>query len=576
MGCLALAGGAVALGLGAGTASAQGGDSTSTTLSASPNPVAYAGDTVLQATVTDTTQDAVPTGTVDFTVAVGSGSDYACEGVDLTASGPDSAVASCTWNYQSWNQTFQATSAKVGGTFSVTATYQPSGEFEGSSGPASVSVLGAHVATATLALSPNPDPQSSGVAGQVTASMTMTSVANPPVGSPTGTVTAVDQSSDTTLCEAPLPAYSSSAATASASCTFVPSELGAVVPIELVYSGDDEFVARTTVQKLVVTGDATPTLSVTPKALTHEVGQSLQLVGHVPVPVTGAPPTWASLTVSPPSGSPFACGTKAHPVEIPVSATGTVSCKFTPTLAGSYSVTESYSGNQDYLPSTSGPLSFTVAGSTYASWVSLATSVSPAPYDTAVTIAATAHSTGPTPTGSIIFTDGATGQALACSQGSGGVVPLTSAEASCTFTPPVAGNEGTDFPVVAYYSGDDSNTPAKATFTQPVNGNNALASLTVTASPATGATKRTPITFQASAAGGSGNPVPTGSVIFKLTGTSTHKTSVKLLGGSASWTYKFPDGSYTMTVAYSGDTTYAAVPLDATGYANSVHFTVSG
>ena len=212
---------------------------------------------------------------------------------------------------------------------------------------------------------------------------------------------------------------------------------------------------------------------------------------------------------------------------------------------GSHSITAVYSGDPNFIGSTSTALGQTVNkdGSTAAISSSASPSVLNQSISFTVTVSAAAPGSG-TPTGTVQFSiDGSHfGSAVALAGGS-----ATSGSISTL----KLGNHT----ITASYSGDGNFTASTApSFTQVVNKDNTTTNLVVTVNPSVYGQS---ISFTASvAAVAPGTGTPTGSVTFS-DGTTTLKT-VTLTAGAATYTStKLATGPHSITATYNGNSTFA-------------------
>ena len=211
---------------------------------------------------------------------------------------------------------------------------------------------------------------------------------------------------------------------------------------------------------------------------------------------------------------------------------------------GSHSITAVYSGDPNFIGSTSTALGHTVNkdGSTVAITSSASPSVLNQSISFTVTVSAAALGSG-TPTGTVQFSiDGSKfGSAVALAGGS-----ATSGSISTL----KLGNHT----VTASYSGDGNFTASAApSFTQVVNQDNTTTNLVVTVNPSVYGQS---ISFTASvAAVAPGTGTPSGSVTFSDGSTLG---TVTLTAGAATYTTtRLATGQQSITAAYNGNSTFA-------------------
>ncbi len=120
---------------------------------------------------------------------------------------------------------------------------------------------------------------------------------------------------------------------------------------------------------------------------------------------------------------------------------------------GTHTITAQYSGDANYAPSTSKPVTVTVSAA--ASTAALTSSANPSYAGQSVTYTAAVTSSGPAPTGSLVFSSGSVTLAT---------IPLANGSASYSTIFNTAGNQT----ITASYSGDANTQPSTATVNQAV------------------------------------------------------------------------------------------------------------
>ncbi len=119
----------------------------------------------------------------------------------------------------------------------------------------------------------------------------------------------------------------------------------------------------------------------------------------------------------------------------------------------------------------------------------------------------------------------------------------------------------------------DSSTPTAQVATEAlaIDIGQAAPGVSLSASPASGATVASPVSLSATVVAVAGGPEPTGTVTFDVAGsTPAGCAGVSLLAGTASCAVgQLPAGSYTLGVSYSGDGNYFSGSDSITGYAVS-------
>ncbi|MEO5680108.1 MAG: Ig-like domain repeat protein, partial [Acidimicrobiales bacterium] len=166
-------------------------------------------------------------------------------------------------------------------------------------------------------------------------------------------------------------------------------------------------------------------------------------------------------------------------------------------------------------------------------------------FSATVSVPAPGSATGATPSGTVAFKDG-TATLCAAAALTGGTT------ATCTAAVNGAGSHG----ITAVYSGDGEFRPATSpASTQTVLGAPAVAAVTSPANPSVSGQR---VTYGATVARqGAGTATPTGTVTFN-DGSTPLCPAVVLSAGQASCAASLPAGSHPLTVAYSGDTTFAS------------------
>jgi len=193
----------------------------------------------------------------------------------------------------------------------------------------------------------------------------------------------------------------------------------------------------------------------------------------------------------------------------------------------------------DGLDSSINPASVTITV-TSSSTTTLVSSVNPSVFGQSVTFTATVSGTGPTPTGTVTFFDGAT------NIGTGSLNP--SAQATLTTSTLAVGTH----PITAVYGGDPNfNGSTSNLVSQVVNKDNSATAVVSNINPSVfGQT----VTFTATVtAVAPGSGVPTGSVTFFLDGTPTAPILLNPSGQATFSTSALAVGTHTITATYGGD-----------------------
>jgi trimeric autotransporter adhesin len=466
----------------------------STSVSASPSSSVFGQAVTLTATVTGS-DSGTPTGMVQF-----------FSGTTSLGTAPLSGgTASMT------------TSALAVGTDAITATYLGDANYATSTSTATnVAVDKASTTTALSASS------SSAVFGQaviLTATVTATS---PGSGTPTGSVQFF--SGSTLLGTANL-----SGGTATLSVTSLPLGGNAITAV---YGADTNFLASTSTGVAVTVAQASTTTTVTASPSSPVVGQSVTLTATVAASGSGG---------GTPTGSvQFFNGTTSLGT---ATLSGGVASLTTSALGvGTDSITAVYSGDADFLTSTSAATNVTVAQASTTTTVTASTSSSV--FGQSVTLTATVAASGSgggTPTGTVQFFSGST--SLGTATLSGGTATLTTSALP-------AGSDS----ITAVYQGD-SNFATSTSAAVTVAVSQGTTSTVLTASTTT-PTKGESVTLTATVTASTGSGTPTGTVEF-FSGTTSLGTAT-LSNGTASLTVtSLAAGTDSVTAVYQGDTNFA-------------------
>ena len=492
-------------------------------LIASANPSVTGQPVTYTATVSAVSGGAQPTGSVTFSV---DGSAQ-CSSVTLNTSGS----ATCTDTYDS----------AAGSSHAVHVAYSGDVDYVEASADLSQSVNRAPSTTSTAVAPP------STVHGQpVTITVTVAAAA-PGAGTPTGTVSITDTS---TSPAAVLGTPSLSGGTASIT---VSSLSVGTHSISTTYSGDASFNASSTPAPSSVTVSKASTTT------------ALTVTAAGPHPVTGETPTLTATVsvVAPGAGTPtstVAFSADGAPLPgcsaVSLSAgttpgTATASCtSWTPTAAGSHTLTAVYAGDAGDLGSSTSP-SATVDRA--ATTTAVTSSPNPSLYGQTVTISATVGSSAPgtgTPTGSVAFTDVTTGLSL-------GTATLSAGSASITKSFTVLG----DHTIRAAYAGDVNYLASTQSTAAPQDVQVAGAAGTLSVdnpAPTYGQAVTFSVTINALAPA-SGSPTGTVSFVDADTGNAVVGTApVGSTGLATLTTTALAPGAHDVIAEYSGDADFTS------------------
>jgi hypothetical protein len=467
------------------------GVTTTTALVSSLNPSVYGQAVTFTAAVSSAS--GTPTGTVIFTDA----------STSTTLGGATLASGSASLS----------TSSLAAGTHSITAAYQASGSFSGStSGPLSQKV---NIATTITSLSSSLNPASTGQS--VTFSATVTSQYG---GTATGSVTFLSGSQ--TLGTGTL---SGNRATVSTSFTTAGTD-----SISAKYSGDTNNAGSTspTLSQVIINATTTAlTSSLNPSV----VGQAVTFTATVSS-TAGAPPNGETVTFY--NGSAV-LGTAAL-------SAGVASLTTSSLPVGTLTMTATYAGDANFAASTSPGLRQVVNSTTKsATSTALVSSLNPSIYGQKVTWTATVTTSGSaTPTGKVNFTWDGYSIGTATLNASG-IATLSKSNLN-VYT----------YPLTAVYAGDANNVGStSAILNQVVKETTSSATLSSSANPST---EGQAVTFTATIT--SPTVTATGPVTF--TAGKTVLGTAELSGHKATFTTStLAVGSTTVTATYSGDSNIA-------------------
>jgi putative cell wall-binding protein len=462
---------------------------TTTTVDAAPSPSVFGQPVTVTATVESA--DGMPTGSVTFT-------ETTTDTVLGTGPLDDGGAAELTID-----------SLPVG-THTIEATYSGDDNFNPSTGTALHTTEGASTTT-TVTSSPNPS-----VAGR---SVTVTATVESADGMPTGSVTFTETTTDTVLGTGPLDDGGAAELT-------IDSLPVGTHTIEATYSGDDNF-NPSTGTALHTTEGASTTTTVTSSPNPSVAGRSVTVTATVES-ADGMPTGSVTFTET---TTDTVLGTG------PLDDGGAAELTIDSLPVGTHTIEATYSGDDNFNPSTGTALHTTEGASTT---TTVTSSPNPSVAGRSVTVTATVESADGMPTGSVTFTETTTDTVL----GTGPLDDGGAAELTIDSLP-----VGTHT-IEATYSGDDNFNPSTGTALHTTEG--ASTTTTVTSSPNPSVAGRS-VTVTATVESADG--MPTGSVTFTETTTDTVLGTGPLDdGGAAELTIdSLPVGTHTIEATYSGD-----------------------
>ncbi|HEV7766444.1 MAG TPA: Ig-like domain repeat protein, partial [Thermoanaerobaculia bacterium] len=402
------------------------------------------------------------------------------------------------------------TSDLTAGSHSIVAEYM--GDTNNSAGSGSLLVTVNPASTATVIAT-------SGTPSLFGQSVTFTIHVTPALsGIPTGTVTLSEGAS--TIATVPLIGGVATHSTAALSV--------GTHTITATYNGDANFNGRADDVEQVVQ-KATATVAVGSGSPSTTYGQSVTFT--------------ATLTAS--TGNPtgtirFVDGaTDLGTVGVTAGSAAFTTSALTP---GSHSITAVYSGDASFETATSPAIGQTVSAA--ATTTTLGSSAAPSTFGQSVILSATVASPAGTPTGTVVFADGATAF---------GTVTLAGGIAQWTTSALTVGSHL----VSATYSGDSNAQPSFATFTQIVDGAPSTISLASSMNPAPFGT-----TLSLTATVASTVALTGGTVTFH--DGATLLGTVPLTGNSATLSIGSArdPGVYLLRATYSGTGTHAPSPVE--------------
>ncbi len=453
---------------------------TTTSVQSSPNPSIYDQPVTFTANVASTS--GTPAGTVTFT-------DSGTEIGSSSLSGGSASISP---------------SNLLGGTHSTTASYAGDEIFAASVSPALSQVVNPSASTTTLQSSQNPAGKGKPV--------TFTATVSGSGVTPTGQVTFSDGA--TTL-------GTSTISNGQATLTTSSLSIG-THSISANYLGNSNYLASTSavLVETIANGPSTTTLnsSLNPSVYAQSVTFTANVSG------AGGTPT-GSVTFN--SGASV-LGTSQL-------AGGTATLAYSAFTAGPHVLTASYSGDSNFQPSTSAPLTQTVSQAS--STTALASSQNPSFANQMVTFTATVTSQyGGAVSGNVTFKQGTTVLST---------VLVVNGQATYATAIAAAGTSS----ITATYSGDTNNLGStSAPLMQTVGQASSSTALASSQNPSYASQS---VTFTATVTSQYGGAV-TGNVVFRQ-GTTALGTA-SLVNGQASYTTAFTAaGTFSITATYSGD-----------------------
>lgn len=472
-------------------------------------------------TVSVTLSQPVSDGTVTF-----SSSGTATGSFSATTCTPSAGACSVTWTPSS------------PGTATISASWSGDNLYNPATNTAPVTVNGL---STTLALTASPSPVTAGQ--PVTLTATLGTAANG------GTVTF----SGTGPANAVFPTQTCTPSAGTCKVTWQASAPG-TWNITASWSGAGAYGPATgTTSELVNPASATMTLTANPSSA-QLGGQAVILTATLSVPANDGIITF---TGTGPSGATFS-------QQSCTPSSGSCQVSWTPSAAGNWSITATWSGDAQYPNGAHASTQVAVAGGSIA--ISLTATPNPAAVNSPVTLKATL--TQPVDDGSILFTgagpNGATFPQKSCTP--------TNGTCSVTWIPP-SGSAG-QWQISAFWSGDAVYQNPVVTTIQVTVSNNAAA-LSVSANP-------NPVTVNhgTTITATLGNGATGGSIVFSGVGPNGQAATITPsscapTNGSCTATFVPPtngQGNWTITANWSGTSQFAATSASTTVTVNAPGF----
>jgi parallel beta-helix repeat protein len=391
------------------------------------------------------------------------------------------------------------------GSHGITAVYGGDGNFSGSSSPVVQEAVSRAASSTSLSASSNVI-----TIGQ---SLTFTATVTAATAGFTGTVTFTDGSNVLGVVQL---VNGVAALTTSALTTGNHSVIAT-------YSGDSNFGASASTAAAVTVNLMASSTALSSSVNPDVVGQSVTFTATV---------TSSSGT---PSGSVTFMDGSAVLATVALDANGVAQFTSAALSTGGHSITATYSGDTNYVSSTSSGLTETVNKA--ATTTALSSSMNPAVVGQSVTFTATVTSSFGTASGSVTFMDGSTVLATVSLDASG-VAKFTTAALS------TGGHS-----ITATYSGDTNYvSSASSALTETVNKATTTTALSSSMNPAVVGQS---VTFTATVASSFG--IPSGSVTFMDGSTVLATVSLDANGVAKFTTAALSTGGHSITASYSGD-----------------------
>jgi len=400
------------------------------------------------------------------------------------------------------------------GSHSITASYGGDANFLGSSTAASQTVNKSPTTT-NVSSAPNP-----GVYGQAVTFTAIVAASSGGAGTPSGTVTFNEGAN--TLGSASVDNTGRASLTVNSLTAGSHNIIGS-------YSGDGNFLLSSAAASQTVNKSPTTTsVNSTPNHSVH--GQTVTLTAIVSASGGGAGTPAGTVTFSDGASTVGSA---------PLDNTGTASLPVSSLTVGSHSITANYSGDSNFLGS-SAAASQTVNKSP--TTMSVNSAPNPSVYGQAVTFTAIVAASGGgagTPSGTVMFNDGASTLGSASLD--------TSGTAVLTVNSLTAGSHN----ITASYTGDASFLASTATVSQTVNKSPTTTNVSSAPNPSLYGQAVTFTAIVAASSGGLGTP--SGTVTFNEGASTLGSASLDNTGRASLTVNSLAAGSHNITASYSDD-----------------------
>jgi large repetitive protein len=482
--------------------------------------------------------------TFSATVAVNAPGAGAPNGGNVTFD-VDAAPITCATTGATGSTATCTISFPTAGTHSITAVYAGETSFTGSTSTATTLTIGPATTTSALSV-----PAGALVTGQsVTLSATV-SVSSPGTGAPPGNLISFLDGATTIVCTA------QTTGTSSATCTTSFTAVGSPHSVTAAFAGNANFSSSVSTANPVTVGKASTTTVATTSPGTSVFGQSVTINATITTTPAGGSPTGS---VAFKDGATIIAGCGTQPV-----ASNAASCTTTALTVGTHNITAVYSGDGNFLTSTSGIATEGVAKASTATTVS--SDANPAVFGQTVTFSAAVAPVSPgggVPTGAVTFSDNG-GPLAGCATPQ----TLSSGTATCVTN----GLSVATHPITAVYNGDGNfnASPTSPTFNELVT--QALPTVTITASQPGGT--GTNVQFGILVTGSTTAPSGTVNVAKQATPATTIASctlSASGNAGSCSTSASVAAGTTVFVANYVGDANYTP----ASGTSNSLQVNVA-